>query len=797
MFDRLGRLVANQPGSFLAIWAAIGLFLAVVAPPFEQCCQDDDIHFLPARCMSLAGHDLLARAFPDEVFASKIIFAFCRDARPLTAGDMAVVAEAARAVEAGRREHPDLGLGPVSSVSTPVIGSRLLSEDKHCALIVVPVETPFLAVKTANAVQLLENKLTPLVEEYRRKNGPAADDLRFATTGPSAIGRDLNHAVLESLEGTTSATVILVVAILLLVYRSPILALVPLITIGSSVWIALHLLALVAVHSDFQLTTVTRIFVVVVLYGAGTDYCLFLISRYRENLERGCGFTQAIRQSLRQVGWALTASAGTVICGMGMMGFAEFIKIRYTGPAIAVSLIIALTASLTLAPVLLRILGRWAFWPKAVGGDFRPQRYRQPAERQSRFWQWVSGQVARRPMAVWAGSIGLFLPLAWLGYHTQYIYAICEELPSYTESRQGLEMITRHFTPGEVGPLTLLVQSKNDWTQPAGRELIARLSGALAGAPNVAEVRSLTQPLGHPLTQSVKSGASEKGKDGLLAFLPNWTEKLAEPLARRHYLSSLPDGNVARLELIFQQDPFSVDSVRSLDGVQACVASVLKDHGASVTMHALYGVTTITHDLAVVHESDRMLVNSLVLGSIFVILLALVRRPIFAFYLLLTVLFSYYVTIGAIELISLAWLNVRLGEVDWKVPYFLFTILVSVGEDYNIFLLTRVFEEARRHGLRKGTQRALASTGATITSCGMIMAGAFATMTLCTLTTLVQLGMALALGVLLDTFVVRPILVPAFILITCREPAVRNVLPAPVTLPAADPGAVARQRSCA
>src|SRR5262249_37278458 len=316
--------------------------------------------------------------------------------------------------------------------------------------------------------------------------------------------------------------------------------------------------------------------------------------------------------------------------------------------------------------------------------------YRQPAARQQRFWQWVSAQVARRPAAVWVGSVVLFLPLAWLGYHTHYIYAICEELPSYTESRQGLEMITRHFTPGEVGPLTLLVQSKNDWTQPQGRELIARLSEALAGAPNVAEVRSLTQPLGRPLSRSLKAASGDKGNEGLFAALPNWAEKLAEPLARRHYTSTLPEGNVARLELVFHQDPFSVESVRSLDGVEACVAGVLKDYGPSVTMHALYGVTTITHDLAVVHESDRMLVNSLVLGSIFVILLALVRRPIFAIYLLLTVLFSYYVTIGAIELISLAWLNVRLGEVDWKVPYFLFTILVSVGEDYNIFLLTRV-----------------------------------------------------------------------------------------------------------
>jgi RND superfamily putative drug exporter len=177
-----------------------------------------------------------------------------------------------------------------------------------------------------------------------------------------------------------------------------------------------------------------------------------------------------------------------------------------------------------------------------------------------------------------------------------------------------------------------------------------------------------------------------------------------------------------------------------------------------------YGVTVHARDLAEVTESDRLRINVLVLAGVFLILLLLVRRPGMAAYLLGTVLFSYYATLGATTLAAHWWEGRALGEVDWRVPFFLFTILVAVGEDYNILLITRALQERKRHGGQEGTRRALAQTGGTITSCGLIMAGTFATLMLGGLHTLIQIGFALAFGVLLDTFVVRPFLVPTFTL---------------------------------
>jgi RND superfamily putative drug exporter len=189
-------------------------------------------------------------------------------------------------------------------------------------------------------------------------------------------------------------------------------------------------------------------------------------------------------------------------------------------------------------------------------------------------------------------------------------------------------------------------------------------------------------------------------------------------------------------------------------------------------------VTVHARDLAAVISRDRARINGLVLAGIFVILLVLVKRPLLAAYLLATVLLSYFAALGLTALFASYWAGKPLGEIEWRVPFFLFTILVAVGEDYNILMVTRALKERKRHGPVEGTRRGLACTGGTITACGIIMAGTFGTLMLAGLGTLVQIGFALGVGVLIDTLVVRPLLVPAFLLLVDREEPM-----GPVTLP--------------
>jgi RND superfamily putative drug exporter len=595
----------------------------------------------------------------------------------------------------------------------------------------------------------------------KRLAGAGPDAPRLYVTGPAGFGRDLIAAGADSLESTTLATVVLVVVILLAVYRAPLLALVPLVTIGASVFVALKVLALCTLIPGFYLVNISKIFAVVMLYGAGTDYCLFLISRYREELADGYGRRTAVARGVAAVGGALTASAGTVICGLGLMVLAEFAKVRCGGPSIAVGLAVALAGSLTLAPALLRLLGRFAFWPMPA-----PRRLIGLARETT--WDRLSRFVVDRPIAVWGAALLALLPLAAVGLGVRANYRTTDELSKSCGSVRGLAAIQRHFTAGEVGPVTVLLESPQPWDTREGQDLLAHLSQGFCRLGNVAEVRSLTQPLGEPAQSAAPERTQLPGLRAVWQRVVQGVNDQVQRTARPFYLATVqdPDGPpryVARLDVVLRSDPFDPKSMETLDELQYWLREELpRQRGfARPVKSETYGVTVNARDLATVTESDRLRINVLVAGGIFLILLVLVRRAWLAAYLLVTVLFSYLVTLGATTLFAHYGFGRPLGEVDWRVPFFLFTILVAVGEDYNILLIDRMLHERKKHGSSEGTRRALAHTGGTITSCGVIMAGTFATLVLGGLSTLVQIGFALAFGVLLDTFVVRPFLVPA------------------------------------
>ncbi|MFL5243733.1 MAG: MMPL family transporter [Gemmataceae bacterium] len=768
MFRFLGRLTATYPSTICMLWVVADLALAWLAPTWDSRAVDDDIHFLPQRCASVRGFQLLEQAFPQDVFASRVVLALERADGPLTEADFALADQCVTDLNRLRTDEPDLQIVRIYSHRDPVIGKRLVSADGRCTLIQAALGSPFLALQTQATVDRLEERVLPLL------SGPNAP--RLFVTGPAGIGRDLVHASSASLESTTWATILLVVVILLFVYRAPLLALVPLITIALSVWVALNLLALLTLIPGVYLVNVSKVFAVVLLYGAGTDYCLFLISRYREEISEGHVPREALRRSVGTVGGALAASAGTVICGLGMMGLAEFAKVRCAGPAIALGLLVALAASLTLTPALLHLLGRRVFWPiglpkKATGAE------------DPDLWTRISRNVVKKPVLIWGLAVAGLIPLALLGLRVRPTFRPTSELSPSSSSIQGLAAIQSHFTAGETGPVTVLLVSSTDWTSLEGRRLIAHLSNGFAALDNVAEVRSLTQPLGQIKSDSATTAEKSKNPVG---FLNKFLDKApcgadliraqVERTSKDFYVASLPfDGQssrfATRLDVVLRTDPFASKSMDTLNVIQTWLDEALPAAAGNlkVLQAETYGVTVNARDLSGVVASDQARINLLVLGAVFLILLALVRRPWLAVYLLLTVLLSYYATLGATAIMGSVWYGRSLGEVDWRVPFFLFTILVAVGEDYNILLITRALQEHKRHGITEGTRRALARTGGTITSCGLIMAGTFGTLMLGGLGTLIQIGFALAFGVILDTLVVRPFLVPAFALLVWRH----------------------------
>ncbi len=373
MFHRLGHLSASYPWIICTAWLVLGIAMALVAPRWDSQAEDDDIRFVPERFTSVRAYHLLEKAFPNEVFASRAVLAFERQDDPLTDADFAVIEQLVKDLEQLRRDAPELKLTKIDSFQDGIVGTRMTSTDHQCTLVQVSLKTPYLAFATVAAVDRIEAVARQCLDRA------GVSGLTMQITGHAGIGRDMTRACGNGLESTTWATVLLVVIVLLAVYRAPLLALVPLLTIGVSVWVALSGLALMTLLPGVHLVNISKVFSIVILYGAGTDYCLFLISRYREELCAGYAIPAALTRGVGGVGEALAASAGTVMVGLGLMACAEFAKVRYSGPAIALSLGVALVASLTLTPALLRILGTRVF-----GRSVRPSPSRRRASRRSR-----------------------------------------------------------------------------------------------------------------------------------------------------------------------------------------------------------------------------------------------------------------------------------------------------------------------------------------------------------------------------------------------------------------------------
>lgn len=763
MFELIVAVVNRRGWMVVAAWLAFAALLYLVAPSWDSVSRDDDVSFFPKGYPTVVGQELLERGFPDDVSSSTFVIIGERRPGRLTSADIAYLDKLSGHITRLREAEPSLGIKHITDHRTPVIGARLIGTLEkgagQAALAMVALKSTYVSKRARETVDRLLTEI---------HNFPAPPEgLRLATTGSAAVGRDSNTAAIQSISATTNATIILVVVILLVVYRSPLLALIPLATIALSVWTSLMAIALLTkipgLH--FQVINITNIFVIVVLFGAGTDYCLFLIARYREELARGRQGEEALAEAIRQVGGALVASAGTVIVGLGMLWFSTFAKIQYTGPAIALSLVIALAASLTLAPVLLHWLRGAVFWP------FRPPHHERGADPEveslqqspaSGFWGWVGTMVIRHPGTILLVSLAALTPLAVIGARTRSSYSQLADLNADQLSVIGAEVVQRYFAVGELGPATLLLDNPQlNFRSDAGRAAIEKLSSRLAALPGVAEVRSVSRPLGKPANN----------------FADTFLQRMARPVADPRYVSVKPAASkdrdhITRLDVIFRSDPFSPESMSTLQEVRRLAVDAAGDPGslAGTAGVGLAGATAMVNDLSRVTNLDEHSMYVLVSGGVFFILLWLLRRPGICVYLMATVILGYLASLGITEVVfralhhgSQPWYGL-----DWKVGFFLFVILVAVGEDYNIFLMTRVLEEERKFGPIEGTRLAVAHTGGIISSCGLIMAGTFGAMITGSLTALRELGFALGLGVLLDTFVVRPILVPAFVVLIVR-----------------------------
>ncbi len=670
-----------------------------------------------------------------------------------------------------------------------VLGHKLGSDNVHARLIAIQLGNEFSAVGNIGVLQGLEDMIVEIRQEFSSDLSP---ELAVEVSGSAALGADMLRASAGSVRLTEGVSILLVLLILAIAYRAPFLIAIPLATIAISLVVATGIIALLARDPNnsnsvgLGVFTTTRIFVVVLLFGSGTDFCLFLIARCREAFSERVLRTRhqlyrAIARSWRNVHDALVASALTTILGLAVMWFSGFEKFRYSGPVIAISLAVTLFACLSFTPALLSGLGMLAFWPTKYGAA--PKTDSSQTGDQTiwfRLWDALGYMVVKYPIATLVIT-GLLLgvPATYGALNMDRVtYDLTAELSEDAPSRRGARWISEFFPTLDSSPVTVLMirQSPFDSEQQM-RAACTDLSQRLY-AQGVSSVRSATDPLGD-YPPGRRMGLFDKDA---------WRRRVLQShrIARDRFISTVEDfgQRLAKFDVILSDNPFTLPAAATLARVQQLLNEETAREGSpwKSANVAFSGTTVGITDLRQITQADQRRIQCLVTAAVWLVLVFLLGEWLVATYLIVTVLFSYFSTLGITYYFFGALHGSEYAGLDWKVPLFLFVILVAVGQDYNVYLTTRIREEERRHGIANGVRRAMALTGGIITSCGFVMAGTFIAMvspavfhwiTLTwpqlglsynapVLSGITELGFALSFGVMLDTLVIRSLLVPAF-----------------------------------
>lgn len=815
MFRLLGQFVSRYWPLVLLAWAVAMTCLIVLAPKWEDVVEDGEFNFIPDYLPSRQGEEIFKKSFKQDLLGSAVVIVvrqendpqglreqdrefIIRDLLPELERIQQEVLIPADETESGK---PEQVISDIHTLDDPALGELLISEDRKATLIILGLRTELFVAHNGIVIKRIKELIS-----HRSDSGDSPNissripvGLDIAVSGTATVGWDMRVAAEESASSTHIATILFVLVLLLLIYRAPLLVLIPMSTVAVSFAIAICLISMLATQGWIRPFVSIEIYVQVLMYGAGVDYCMFLMARYREEIDGGATFDEAIAKAVENVGSALVASAGTTIAGIGMMVFAMHDKYRQAGLAISFSLIFVLLASLTLAPAMLRLFGKWAFWPKVRSETIGPGGgWLSPTRLMSRIiqgkalrgvWEKIGAKLRKKPGTIWLVTVALLLPLAAVGVinHENLSYGLLTELPEDDTSVVGARAVQQHFPAGATGPVTILLTNENvDFANfntvgdaqkvnvtrnDEGIDAIAKLTDTLAKRRDtlgIADIRNVAYPLGI-------TPAARRAEEKWAAEVESYKDVLARGARERrrydqelrYYVSQKGDlkGHVARIDIVFKDDPFSRVMMDRLDQTKAAVLKSLPPELAAGTKLNFIGPTASIRDVKTTGRIDQIRIDVFATIAVFLVLLALIRRPAISAYLILSVVFSYLVTLGATFGFFYLLAPSTFGGLDWKVPIFLFTILIAVGEDYNIYLFTRIEEETKQHGPLDGITVALSKTGSIISGCGIIMAGTFCSLMSGELLGMRQLGFALAVGVLLDTFVVRPVLVPAFLLL--------------------------------
>ncbi len=633
-----------------------------------------------------------------------------------------------------------LAVGNVSPQSNPqvfaklnsyasALGEQILPESKKPLREYFIAGAPLQAIPSADGKAVLINvqlnskiagenvndePVLPLIIDFIREDlekNFGGDSIETHVTGPGGIFADLFGAFGSIDTRLLSTTLIVVAIILIIVYRSPFLWIIPLFTAALALAFATMIVYYLAKADIIDLNGQTQGILDVLVLGAATDYALLLISRYREELHLHRSRFTAMRVALRGVVEPILASGSTVIAGLMVLLLSDLSSNRGLGPVGSIGIACAMFAALTLLPAALVLVGRWVFWPKKPKFDSED-------EKLSGLWSKVGNLVDRKPKPVWISTAVLLVIFAGFSFTLKSDgLAQTDAFTTRPDSVIGLEKLGEHFPSGEGTPVEIVVKESD----------LQQSIAAISQVKNVASVVPVTN-------------------FDMATMTPTKDVKVV-------------DGNI----LLYATLSVAADSTEAKNTIP-----LIREAAKSVNERSLVGgQTAIGYDVDQSSKRDNRVIIPIVLILIALILGLLLRSILASALLLVTVVLSFFATLGVCALVFEYVFGFK--GTDASFPLFAFVFLVALGIDYNIFLMTRVREEAQKIGTKAGVIRGLTVTGGVITSAGIVLAATFGVLGVLPLVFLAELGFAVAFGVLLDTIVVRSLLVPALVRILGKK----------------------------
>ncbi|MCJ8009812.1 MMPL family transporter [Lederbergia wuyishanensis] len=598
------------------------------------------------------------------------------------------------------------------------VQDEMFSDDGSTLLFNLSLESDLDSDITLKTLDLVREKVDAI----------GIEGMQFEITGPAGISADTISLFKNADIVLMLATVGLIFVILILIYRSPLLAITPLLIAGIVYGVVDRILGLAGKYNWFTVDSSAISIMLVLLFAVLTDYSLFVFSRYREELKKQESKYSAMGEAIYHVSEPIVFSGGTVFLAMLTLFVTVFQPYNHFAPVFSVAVIVILLAGLTLIPSIFALMGRKAFWP------FVPK-VESANKVKAGIWNKISQLVMKRP-AVLAGILLIVLLVGAFNFSSiKYSFNLLKSFPEDMPSRQGFELLEKNYPAGQLAPVNIVLQSNTEF----------EVNDAF-----FKNVNSLVEKL--------------EDQKGISSVTPVITDQSNLP---RNFLSK--SEKAIRIQLILEDNPYDTAALDTVQKLRDSADTFIKDSGFStknVKMH-IAGQTAQQVDVRQMNNRDMIVLFSLVVILLTFVLGFQTQSVLMPILMMSTILLSYFSTLG------FGWwiFHHLMGfeAISYRLPVYTFVFMVALGIDYNIMLVSRIREEAQSLSWKDAVGKGVALTGGVISSAGLILAATFAVLMTQPLQELFLFGFTMAMGILLDTFLIRGIFLPSILILTHKD----------------------------